>query len=587
MANKVGIGSLRYAGGQDTGMRAARYAPKRRTDTKFLPAPVLGMNSMDPPELMKPGYAEQLINWWPNENGLTTRGGSSPWTVGFNGNPVQSVMVWNGEVAFGVADSDIFVLPGTPNPEVEAELSYTGLTSGYVQSVNFSNDGGTFLCCCNGSDTPLYYDGTEWQTAAFTQGGDTFDATGFFTVTSHLSRLWWLKKDSQTVYYGDVNAIQGPVHELPVGAYLRRGGSLVALGVVTQDGMTGSEDLFVIISSEGEVLLYRGTNPDEADGWQLVGQGMIPRPIGAPRCVTKLGPDLVVITESGLIGINTAMSKEYPGLDANIGDKIRSHWDNLLATYGKGQGWDICVYHGRDLIMINAPGPLGCQQLIVNPSTKAWGTIQGWEQIRCLAEYKGGLIGGGNTAVFALDYLYQDAVNGTLWIDGTGIWALDADDPDGSDWAISDDDADGATWNILNLVPEPVHARVRHGFVAVGGNTKKRFTLARPFLISASIPAAWFDLAEDFRTEDLLAEMFSEDAITPGAEWYTGEWNVNAYDTSGSDWAIGEGERQVRTRWMQAKGCGYFCAPIVAVDASTQHVTYTGTDIQYETSNTI
>jgi len=587
MAQSLGIGSLRYAGGQDTGMRAARYAPKRRTSTKFLPAPVLGMNTMDPPELMKPGYAEQIINWWPNENGLTSRGGSSPWTIGFNGNPVESVMVWNGEEAFGVADSDIFVLPGVPKPEVEAELSYTGLTSGYVQSVNFSNDGGTFLCCCNGEDTPIYYDGTTWTQAAFTQNNETFDASGFFAITSHLSRLWWLKKDSQTVYYGDVNAIQGPVHELPVGAYLHRGGSLAAFGVVTQDGLTGSDDLFVVISSEGEVLLFKGTNPDEAGSWSLVGHGQIPRPVGAPRCVAKLGPDLIVITESGLLGINTAMSKEFPGLDANIGEKIRSHWDSIVATYGRNKGWDICVYHGRDLIVINAPGPLGCQQLVVNPQTKAWGTIQGWEQIRCLVEYKGGLIGGGNTAAFALDYLYQDAVNGTLWIDGTGIWALDADDPDGSEWAVDAEDEGGATWNILYMVPEPIHARVRHGFVAVGGNVKKRFTLARPFLISASIPAAWFDLAEDFRTEEILSEMFKEDAITPGTEWYTGEWNKDAYDTSGSDWITGEGERQVRTRWMQAKGCGYFCAPIVAVDASTQHVTYTGCDIQYETSNTI
>ena len=75
----LGIGSLRYAGGQDVGMKAARYAIKRRSQSKFLPAPVLGLNTMDPPEIMKPGYATELINFWPNENGLTTRGGSSPW----------------------------------------------------------------------------------------------------------------------------------------------------------------------------------------------------------------------------------------------------------------------------------------------------------------------------------------------------------------------------------------------------------------------------------------------------------------------------------------------------------------------------
>lgn len=583
----AGIGSLRYAGGQDTGMKAARYAVKRRSQSKFLPAPILGMNTMDPPELMKPGYAEEIINFWPNENGLTTRGGSSPWSIGFNGNPVNSVLVWNGEVAFGVADSDIFVIPPTVSPSMAAIQSYTGLTSSLVQSVNFSNDGGTFLCCCNGSDTPFYYNGTTWAQCSFTQGGNSFDAKGFFAITSHLSRLWWLKKDSQTVYYGDVNAIQGPVHELPLGAYLHRGGSLVAFGVVTQDGLTGSDDLFVVISSEGEVLLFKGTNPDEAASWNLVGHGMIPRPVGAPRCITKLGPDLVVITESGIVGINTAMSKEFPGLDANIGEKIRSHWDNHLAVYGKGAGWDICVYHGRDLIVINMPGPLGCTQMVCNPSTKAWGMIQGWEQVRCLTEYKGMLIGGGDTTIMALDYLYQDAVNGSLWLEGTGEWARDAQDTGGSNWARDATDTGGSTWCVYTTQPEPVHARVKHGFVAVGGQVKKRFTLARPYLVSTSIPAAWFDLSEDFRADELLSPMFTEQDIVQGAEWYTADWNRDAYDTGGSDWAVLQGQRQIRTRWMQARGIGYFCAPIVAVDASTQHVTYTGCDVQYEAGNTI
>jgi len=583
----TGIGSLRYAGGQDSGMRAARYAVKRRSQSKFLPAPVLGLNTMDPPELMKPGYATEIINWWPNENGLTTRGGSSPWNVGFNGFPVKTVMQWNSSTLFGVADSDIFSLYDTPQNDQEAQLSYTGLTESRLSWVNFSNDGGTFLCVCNGADAPIYYDGEEWTEAAFTLDSESFDASGFFAVTSHLSRLWWLKKDSQSVYYTATNAIQGAVTEFPVGAYLQRGGSLACFGALTQDGLTGSNDLFVIVSSEGEVLLYKGTNPDEASSWQLVGHGQIPRPVGAPRCICKLGPDLVVMTESGLVSINTAMSKEYPGLDATISDKIRSHWDNHLATYGAGEGYDLCVYHGRDLIMVNLPGPLGCTQLVVNPSTKAWGKIQGWENINCLCEYQGRLVGGGDTAVFILDYLYQDAVAGSKWIEGTGIWARDADDPDGSEWARDAEDADGATWTIFTAVPEPVHARVRHGYVALGGQVKKRFTLAKPYLISSSQPAAWFDLAEDFKEGDQLSEMFSKDDIAEGGEWYVSDWNRDAYDTSGADWMVGEGERQMRSRWMQAKGIGYFCAPIVAVDASTQHVTYTGCDVQYEAGNTI
>ena len=85
----------------------------------------------------------------------------------------------------------------------------------------------------------------------------------------------------------------------------------------------------------------------------------------------------------------------------------------------------------------------------------------------------------------------------------------------------------------------------------------------------------------------MLSEMFAEVDIAEGGEWYKSDWNRDAYDTSGANWFVGEGVKQVRSRWMQAKGYGYFCAPIIAVDASTQHVTYTGCDVQYEAGNTI
>ena len=111
--------------------------------------------------------------------------------------------------------------------------------------------------------------------------------------------------------------------------------------------------------------------------------------------------------------------------------------------------------------------------------------------------------------------------------------------------------------------------------------------MAKPYIISTSQPTAWFDLAEDFKDGDKLSEMFPEKEIPPGAEWYVSDWNKNAYDESGADWMVGEGEKQMRSRWMQAKGIGYFCAPIVAIDASNQHATYTGCEIQYETGNTI
>ena len=580
------VGSLRYAGGQKTGLRAATYAPQRRTQAVFLPAPVLGLNTEDAPEIMQPGYAVDLVNWWPGENGLTTRGGSSPWCVGLNGWPVESLMVWNSTTLFAAADTELYRLPPVPGTDALPVLVKSGLNSARISSVNFGNDGGVFLCCCNGSDAPFYHDGAEWAECRLQDSkGGVFDGSDFFAVVSHLSRLWWLKKGSQSVFYGAPNAIQGRVYELPTGAYLTRGGSLVGMGILTQDGLLGSNDLLALVSSEGEVLLYSGTNPDEASAWRMVGKAQIARPLGGGRCCIPYETDLLVLTESGLVGIQKAVSQAFPGLRDGITEKVQSRWHSMVEAYGT-DGWSLCMYHLRGLIVVNAPGPLGHQQLVCNPKTKAWGELQGWERVSCFAEYQGCLVGGHGSAVFALDWQYADAVGGTDFHTGSGVWSVNAQDPEGAEWAMSATDENGGTWEVWWSVPQPVLSRVQHGYVSPGGSRKKRFTLARPYLLSAGQPEAHFALSCDFMGGVALARMFDE-RPWGGAEWYTGAWASDVLDTGGDTWSLPPGERQMRSRWMQATGCGYFVAPLVMVKTGNQSVTYTGCEVQYETGNTL
>lgn len=578
--------SLRYAGGQNTGLRNAGYAVKRRSANAFLPAPILGINTEDAPEMTKAGYATEAVNWWPGENGLTTRGGSSPWCIGLNGNPVETILVWNAKDIFGVAGDEIHALPAAPDKESKPRLVRSGLHSARVQSVNIGNDGGVFLHCCNGVDAPFYFDGTEWHDAVFTKGEAGFDASGFFAVITHLQRLWWLKKGSQSVFYGDVEAIQGKVYELPVGAYLTRGGSLVGIGVITQDGTEGSNDVLCIISSEGEGILFAGDNPNQASSFSMIGRFQIARPLGEARCCVPFGPDLMVMTEAGLIGINETVSKAFTGLSGSISEKIRSYWYDIVDLYGTHDGWEITLYHKRDLVIINAPGPRGYQQLVCNPKTRAWGTLEGWEFARTFREYGEHLVGGGSSAPFALDYLFMDAVNGTEFVLGDGIWAVNAEDPGGSEWAIGPD-MDGPLWEIWYSVPKPVEARVRHAFLAIGQKgTKKRYTLARPYLVAEGQPEAYFCMDTDFHNQALFSKMFDEKSYV-GTEWYTGEWASDVLDAGGDLWNIGKSERQMRTRWMQANCYGYFCAPKVMVHTSEQVVTYTGCDVQYEAGNAL
>lgn len=539
-------GSLRLAAGAVYGYRDATYAPKRRSTTVFLPAPTLGINSIDPPDMVKLGYAEEIVNWWPDENGLTTRGGSNPWNMVAKDKFTHSILIYDAHTIFAVAGDTIYKLTEIQSTNAQASVSYTGLTEDAImQHVNFSNAGMAFIHCCNGKDAPIYYNGEAWVKPSFTLNGEEFDASSFCSVTSHVQRLWWVN-GTQNVYYGDTNAVQGPLHVLPLGSFMRRGGSIVAIDTITQDGLQGSDDLFVAISSEGEVFLYQGDNPDEIDQFNLVGRGEIPRPIGAPRCTIKHGTDLVVMTIAGLVGLNASLSKVFPGLRTDIMEKISSMWEAQVRLYGKNAGWGICAYRKRGLIIVNLPDENGCIQWVVNPDTCAWVTLSGWENLRCLTEFQGQLLGGSLGHVSLLDNLYKD------WSDGEMV---------------------------------PITAKVKHSFYGLGQTgVKKRFTLAKPYLVSSSTPESWMGLVVDFRYApelSVLSHMLeAEETLGGGATWYKSEW----YE---GEWGIGDSRRQVRTRWMQALGCGYFCAPIIQVETNTQTVTYAGVELQYEVGNTI
>ena len=89
------------------------------------------------------------------------------------------------------------------------------------------------------------------------------------------NRLFFLEKDSASLWYGDLNAITGPLHKFNLGLVNEEGGNCLALGSLTLDTGVGVDDLLAICMSRGDVLIYAGTDP--SDGERLANQ----RPIQA------------------------------------------------------------------------------------------------------------------------------------------------------------------------------------------------------------------------------------------------------------------------------------------------------------------
>ncbi|MGO7428545.1 hypothetical protein ACCT09_54750, partial [Rhizobium ruizarguesonis] len=87
------------------------------------------------------------------------------------------------------------------------------------------------------------------------------DASLLIAVTAYRSRLWFIEKNSTNVWYLATDAVSGTATVLPVGGNMKYGGTLIAINVWTIPVSTGLQQCLVLISSEGEVIVFQGSDP--------------------------------------------------------------------------------------------------------------------------------------------------------------------------------------------------------------------------------------------------------------------------------------------------------------------------------------
>src|SRR5687768_13458230 len=235
----------------------------------IIPAPKRGWNARDPLSAMKPDHAVVLENFIPGTSGIDLRTGHEEHADGV-GQRISTLMVYSapsgGNELFAAAGEFIYSVTAATavNPAV---YEVNGLGSASFSYTMFGNAGGNYLVACNGVDAVQTYNGETWSYPEI--AGVT--PSDLIYVTAHAERLWFIEKQSTSVWYLDVDAIAGSATELDLGSMLNLGGSLVAMASWTRDGGAGADDIAVFISSKGEVILFSGTDPSSVDTWQRVG----------------------------------------------------------------------------------------------------------------------------------------------------------------------------------------------------------------------------------------------------------------------------------------------------------------------------
>lgn len=338
--------------------------------TGQIPAPVKGLQLKSGIAAMKQDEALILDNWFPRGGFCQVRGGHVSHATGI-GASIGSLMEWAGPAGrkmFAARTTDIYdvTAPGAVGAAVVSSLS-----SAYWQTVNFTTAGGNFLVLANGADSVRNYDGTTWTTPAIT--GVT--SSNLINVASYKSRLWFVEKDSTKAWYLGTGSIAGAATSLELGDKFRHGGKLLLIGAVSRDAGSGAQDVICFVSSKGEIAIFQGSDPADANTWSLVGLYNTAAPIGN-RALGKIDGDIGLLTERGVVSIKQVAvtgqaTAERTAITGNIDPGII---DDFRA-YGVNTGWEILVHPRTRQAIVNVPKTSStATQYAMNIQTGAWCT---------------------------------------------------------------------------------------------------------------------------------------------------------------------------------------------------------------------
>lgn len=510
--------------------------PRRQNaKTVTVTAPVGGWNARDPLAQMKPSDAVVLDNWFCTPTELRSRKGYSDWATGIPGS-VQTLIDYDSstgtEQLFAVSDNagTCAIYDVSAQGAVGAAV-VSGLTNAKWTHTQFATSGGTFLIAVNGLDYLRIYDGTTWYTV--TDVSATYAITGVATtsligVHVHKRRNWFIQKESLKCWYLATDAISGAAAEFDFGPIFEQGGAISQITTWSLDAGYGMDDYFIVITSAGQVAVYKGVDPADANNWSLVGVYFVGSPVGE-RSTCKYGGDVLLLNEDGLSPLSKALMSSRVSTHLMITDKIQNQLVQDTTNYASNYGWDIILYPPQSMLLVNIPiSATESYQYVMNTISGGWAR---WTNIPAQCWY------------FANENLYF----------GTAGKVCKA-------W---DTQADNGAAIVTDLLP---------AFSSFGASSRvKRFTMA---LVSMGYTNPFgFSSRMNLDFDQETTPVIPTTSVTPQG----GIWDLSTWD--GASWAT---PILPYTQWQLATGIGYYGAFRVSTSSTSADIRYYATNYVFE-----
>ena len=492
-------------------------------------SPIQGWNARDPLAAMKPDEAIVLDNWWPTPTSVNVRNGAANHVTGMTGTP-QSLMSYStpagSKKLFAATNNNLYDV--TSAGTVGSAESAGTITNDYWQHLNVTTSGGSYLYIVNGVDKPRLYNGTTWTEI---DGASTPNVTGVTTTNLiHIAlwknRVWFVEKNTLKAWYLPTGAVGGAAAAVDLSAQCRRGGFLMAIGSWTIDAGDGIDDHLVFVTSEGEVLVYKGTDPASSTTFALVGRWDVGRPIGR-RCFGKLAGDLLLISTDGVLPLSRALQSSRVNPRVALTDRIQLAMTEAATLYATVTGWQLVLYPEANMMLLNVPNSTTVsQQYAMNLLHGAWARFSGWNAA-CWEYHNGEIYYATSTKVVK-------------------------------------------AWSGLADMGTNIAADCQSAFNYFNSRRQKRWTMARPIVASTGRPPLSIGINIDFQDNAPLGVVSS--AAVAGGGWDAGTWDSSVWG----------GQQTIYRQWQGLRGVGFTASTRLRYDGQGYEVSWISTDYVFE-----
>lgn len=338
--------------------------------------------------------------------------------------------------------------------------------------------------------------------------------TALSHVNLHKRRLWFVEDGTTSAWYLPVDSIGGAAVEFDLGGVFRKGGDLLFTATWSLDSGNGLDDVFIAVSTEGEIAVYEGTDPGSASTWALTGVYEIGKPLNK-HAYFKAGGDLAILTEDGIVPVSEALRKDRAALQSNaISAPIEDAWKAAIANRTTSYPVTATLWQSQSLLIIGTPATSNGNNVAfaAYAASGAWSRIVGWD-IRCSVVYNDNFYFGTNSGV-----VYRGDNGGTD--SGAGYTAV--------------------------CVPKFSYSQNLRGAVAAG-ITYRATSEANVDLYAHA----------DYTVDDMASVAPTTTSGT--SSWGTGVWGTFVWG----------GNERTYTQWQFVRAFGYALAPAVKI-ASNQ-----------------